>query len=58
MLESVEAGPKWPKDHRMTRIHLRKSPAFQLYLITKAPNDRARMERSLMEIQYLSYGAC
>jgi hypothetical protein len=28
---------------------LKKSPDFQLYLITKAPNDRARMERLLME---------
>ena len=28
---------------------LKKSPDFQLYLITKTPNDRARMERLLME---------
>jgi hypothetical protein len=29
---------------------LRRSPDFQLYLITKSPSDRARMERVLMEI--------
>jgi len=28
---------------------LKKCPDFQLYLITKAANDRARMERVLME---------
>ena len=28
---------------------LKKSTDFQLYLITKTPNDRARMERLLME---------
>jgi hypothetical protein len=28
---------------------LKKCPDFQLYLITKATNDRARMERLLME---------
>ena len=28
---------------------LKKSPDFQLYLITKTPNDQARMERLLME---------
>ena len=28
---------------------LKKSPDFQLYLITKTPNDRARMARLLME---------
>ena len=29
---------------------LRRSPDFQLYLITESPSDRARMESVLMEI--------
>jgi hypothetical protein len=29
---------------------LKKSPDFQLYLITKARNERQRMERLLLEI--------
>jgi hypothetical protein len=31
-------------------MELKKSPDFQLYLITKSPADRARMDRLLMEI--------
>jgi hypothetical protein len=34
--------------HAQIERELRKCPDFQLYLITKSANDRARMERVLM----------
>ena len=36
---------------------LRRSPDFQLYLITESPSHRARMERVLMEIPQFAWRA-
>ena len=50
----ISSADKLPLDRARTKCEqlereLRKCPDFQLYLITEAHNDRARMEPMLME---------
>ncbi len=51
----MSRSPQRLLEHDKTKLEqieseLKKSPDFQLYLLTRAPKDRARMERVLLQV--------